>query len=198
LLITNAKRAGFPKASIEAAIARGQGTSPTGIALEYMTVEAMLPPGIGLVIECATDSKMRTLQELRQVFKDCGATLTPTSYMFERKGRVVLKRMKAVSEEEVLERAIEAGALDVEMQDEGRDGEGEIVIFTEPCETTAVTEGLIGSLGVRPIRTEFIWDPRSESKVAVNADGVAEKLGVFMSISLSRCFEWLLTYWYSV
>ena len=51
-LVANAKKAGFPKASIDAAIARGQGRSTSGAALENVTIEAMLPNAIAAVIEC--------------------------------------------------------------------------------------------------------------------------------------------------
>ena len=58
-LVVHAKKAGFPKSSIESAIARGQGVSPSGAMLETMTIEAMIPPSIAAVIECQTDSKAR-------------------------------------------------------------------------------------------------------------------------------------------
>ena len=52
-LIAGAKKSGFPKSSIENAIARGQGLSPTGAALEMVTVEAMLS-SMAVIIECQT------------------------------------------------------------------------------------------------------------------------------------------------
>jgi transcriptional/translational regulatory protein YebC/TACO1 len=47
-VITTAKKMGFPKASIESAIARGQGVSPNRAPLENVTIEAMIPPSVAV------------------------------------------------------------------------------------------------------------------------------------------------------
>ncbi|MCJ1406574.1 hypothetical protein MMC19_000640 [Ptychographa xylographoides] len=172
-LVTSAKKAGFPKASIEAAIARGQGRSTNGAALENVTLEVMLPHAIAVVIECTTDSKARLLQDLREVFKYYGANMTPTTYLFERKGRLVLEAREEVGEDELLEKAISAGALDVD-----RDDDGNVVVLTEPSEVTAVAEVLAQTLGLKIERTEFIWDPKDDAKLEVPAE-FAERLAKF-------------------
>jgi transcriptional/translational regulatory protein YebC/TACO1 len=64
LALVTAKKNAVPKASIEAAMARGQGLSATGAALESLVLEAILPPSIATIIECQTDNKLRALADL--------------------------------------------------------------------------------------------------------------------------------------
>lgn len=61
-VVATAKEQGVPKATIENAIARGQGISPKGAALENLTIEAMIPPSVAIIIECQTDSKSKRYQ----------------------------------------------------------------------------------------------------------------------------------------
>ncbi|MCJ1403813.1 hypothetical protein MMC11_007036 [Xylographa trunciseda] len=175
-LIASAKKAGFPKASIEAAVARGQGRSSNGASLENVTIEVMLPHAVGAVIECQTDSKARLLQDLREVFKYYDANMTPTTYLFEKKGRIVLEASAEFDEEELLEQAIGAGALDID-----QDEDGGIVVLTEPSQITVVGEALRTALGLKIESSEFIWDPKDDAKVNVPSPEYAEKLARFAS-----------------
>ncbi|MCJ1249910.1 hypothetical protein MMC30_007136 [Trapelia coarctata] len=169
--ITAAKKAGFPKQSIEAAIARGQGRSTSGAALENVTIEAMLPNAIAAVIECQTDSKLRLLQVLRDMFKSYGANITPTTYLFDKKGKLIFQPSAKASGDELLEHAIEAGALDVETDDDGN-----IVVLTEPSEVTSVGQALTNSLGLKIESTELIWDPKKDSAVDVDSPQTLEAI----------------------
>ena len=176
VLVASARKAGFPKASIDAAIARGQGKSSNGASLENVTLEVMLPHAVAAVIECQTDSKARLLQDLREVFKYYGANMTPTTYLFEKKGKIVLESSTEVNEEQLLEQAIGAGALDIDQDDDGG-----IVVLTEPSQITAVGEALTRALGLKIESTEFIWDPKDDAKVEVPSSEYAEKLTKFTS-----------------
>ena len=141
LAVSSAKRAGFPKASIETAIARGQGTSASGAALEPLVIEAIFPPSVAAIIDCLTDSKLRTLQDVRLLIKNHEGSVTPTNYLFEKKGRVVFHKKEGIGADEALEAALEVGALDV-VEDE----EGKVVMFTEPSITMMAGEQLARSL----------------------------------------------------
>jgi transcriptional/translational regulatory protein YebC/TACO1 len=72
-----------------------------------------------MVIDCQTDNKARTLQDLRIVIKDHGCTATPTSYMFSRRGRVVFERREHLGINEVFDDAVEAGAEDIDVDKSG-------------------------------------------------------------------------------
>lgn len=179
-LIAAAKKIGFPKASIEAAIARGQGISASGAALENLTIEFMLPDAnVAAVIECQTDNKARTMQDVREALKHAGATVTPTAYMFDRRGKIVFEKPDGVGEEEIMDKAIEAGAVDVEVEEgEGEDdGEGEVVVvWTEPNEVSAVGEKMAELLGSRAKTQELVWEPKEDLMVEVKEGDVANKL----------------------
>ncbi|KAL1987167.1 hypothetical protein VTN96DRAFT_4773 [Rasamsonia emersonii] len=171
LAITKAKQAQLPKATIEASIARGQGISVSGEALEPVTIEAMLPGSVAAVIECLTDQKARVLQDIRCIIKDYGGTVTPTTYLFEKKGRVTFEKKEGLNPDDYLDAAIEAGATDVESDEEGR-----LVVFTEPSETKAVGEALSKATGLALERSEIIWDPNKDTMVKPKSEEEAKEL----------------------
>ena len=154
LAIAKAKQAGFPKASIETAIARGQGISATGARLEPVTIEAMIPPSVAAVIDVQTDNKLRTLADARLVIKEHGGQVTPTAYLFERKGQIVFQAKDGLTLDDLLEPALEAGALDIV---EGEDGT--FVVYTEPAATKSATDALTEALGLGVQASDIIYDP---------------------------------------
>lgn len=158
---------GFPKASIEAAIARGQGVSPSGAALEQLTIDFMVPDiNVAGLIECETDSKARTMQHVRDTLKHFGGTTTAAAYMFDRRGKIVFSKEDGGKwdEEHVLDKAIESGAEDVIVEDE------DAVIFTGPNEIAAVAESLSAHLGLKPESQELIWEPKKDMGVSLAAE----------------------------
>jgi transcriptional/translational regulatory protein YebC/TACO1 len=175
LAITNAKKNAVPKAAIEAAVARGQGLSASGAALESVTIEAILPPSIATVIECQTDNKLRILADLRLLVKEAGGTVSPIGYMFEKKGRIILQKKDGIGADEVLEPALEAGVLDVV-----EDAEGRVVLFTEPAQTKTTAETLSRQLEMEIEESEIIWDPNEDTKVALDDESAAKELNNFM------------------
>jgi YebC/PmpR family DNA-binding regulatory protein len=169
-LIVKANRSGFAKASIEAAVARGQGRSVNGAALETVTLEAMLPNNVGVVIDCETDSRLRTLADLRVIIKQHGGNATPTGYLFTKKGRIIFANKDGVGVDDVFEPALEAGALDVD-----EDGEGRVLVYTEPTDTKSTGETLSTALGLDIASSEIISDANEDTKVALsNAEATQE------------------------
>lgn len=163
LALSNARRVGIPKVIIESAVARGQGLSVTGQALEQVTIEAMLPHSVAAVIECQTDKKGRVLQDVRYAVKDVGGAVTPTTYLFEKKGRIIFEKREGLNADDYLDQAIEAGAVDITADEEGR-----LVAFTEPTETKAVGEALAKLTGLTIQELEIIWDPNQDTLVTVD------------------------------
>ncbi|KAF2156258.1 DUF28-domain-containing protein [Myriangium duriaei CBS 260.36] len=159
-LITKAKKNGFAKHSIEAAIARGQGKSVTGAALESCIIEGILPGNVGVLVDCETDSRARTLQNLRLVLKRHGGNASPSNYLFEKKGKVVLEGKEGMGADEALEAALDSGALDVE-----EDEDGNIVVFTQPTEVRAVADSISKALDVPVSSSEIIWVPNEDTAV---------------------------------
>jgi transcriptional/translational regulatory protein YebC/TACO1 len=161
----------MPKTTIESAIARGQGISSSGATLEPLTIEAILPPSVAVVIECQTDQKARALQDIRYIIKDSGGIITPTTYLFEKKGRIVLEKTDGLSAEDYLERAIDAGAIDVETDNKGR-----LTVYVDHTQTKAVGDKLCGATGLRIESSEIIWDPNKDTMVAVRSEEDAQAL----------------------
>ena len=178
-VVAKAKKIGFPKASIESAIARGQGVSPSGAALENLTVEAMVPPSVSVIVECQTDSKLRTLSDVRLAIKDAGGTVTPTNHLFERKGRIVLRNPNGMEETEIFDQAIEAGAIDVETGEDGA-----IVVSTESSQTTAIANILRQTTDLEVNSSDIVWDPKEDMMVDVSSrDGLDAFLERIQDIS---------------
>ena len=152
-LISSAKKSGFAKESIENAIARGCGKYVDGKALETVLIELMLPPSIGAIIECQTDSVARTLQDIRTVAKDNGAVMTPTKHLFERRGMIVMTPPDTLDDGALFDMAIEAGASDIDKVEGGA-----WVVYTNPTDLTDVSEVLSdGDRGIRIDSAELTW-----------------------------------------
>ena len=116
--ITAAKAANMPQANIERAIKKGTGELP-GTVYEEVTYEGYGPGGVALLIQTMTDNRNRTVSEIRHLFAKHGGNLAETgavNYMFNRKG-VILVNPKGLSEDDVMELALEADAEDVSQED---------------------------------------------------------------------------------
>ena len=161
-IITAAKKQAMPKASIESAIARGQGRSLTGAALESFTIEAMVPPSVAVIVECQTDSKARLLLELKSAIRDYSGTITPTAHMFDRKGKAVFEASRGSEEEKIFDQAVEAGAIDVQTEEDGK-----IVVYTEPSHAAAVANKVATSSGLKVQSLDIIWDPKEDMMIDV-------------------------------
>ncbi len=115
--VQSAKGANMPQDNIKRAIMKGTGELP-GQTYESFSYEGYGPGGVAVLIEVLTDNKNRTVAELRHIFAKQGGNLAETGsvqWMFERKGLIVANQ-KEVSEERLLEIALEAGAEDLEIQ----------------------------------------------------------------------------------
>lgn len=161
---------------IEAAIAHGQGLSVTGQALEQVTIEAILPGSVAAVIECQTDQKARVLQDIRFLIKDNGGTVTPTTYLFEKKGMVVMEKKEGLSADDYLDQALEAGAVDIVTDEKGR-----LAVFTDPSEVKSVSEAFakLSCLSIEEI--EIFWDPNQDTLVTVHDEIQAKALANLLS-----------------
>ena len=150
------------KPSIESAIARGQGKTTTGAPLEPLLIEAMLRFSVGAVIEVRTDQKIKALQEFRLSISRHGGTISPTSFLFERKGQLVLAKAEGQfgSSEEVLEHVLDAGALELEPDDQGK-----LIIDTVPDQLSAVADQLSQSLKCTVHSTSIVLVPSQHSIV---------------------------------
>lgn len=133
--ILKARAANMPKDNIERAIKKG--TGELGAAtFEELVYEGFGPGGVAILVEVLTDNKNRAAANVRNIFNKTGGNLGTTgsvSRMFERKGVIEFDAEK-VSEEEVMDVALEAGAEDIVTED------GIITVTTTPNDFTTVME----------------------------------------------------------
>jgi YebC/PmpR family DNA-binding regulatory protein len=137
LAISKAKDASMPKDNIERAIAKGTGAGADAEAYENVLYEGYGPGGVALLIEALTDNRNRTGAEVRHILGKHGGSLgEPGSvgYLFEKRGIVVVDAER-YSEDDLMP-AIEAGALDIGVDDDVFE------VITEPSDFQAVRDAL--------------------------------------------------------
>ena len=133
-----AKEENMPKDNIDRAIKKGTGELGGGAAYEEVTYEGYGPAGVAVIVEVMTDNKNRTVAEIRHIFSKHGGNLGENgcvAWMFDKKGSIVFDK-KVVSEDALMESALEAGADDV------RDQETEWEVITDPLAFEAVKRAI--------------------------------------------------------
>jgi YebC/PmpR family DNA-binding regulatory protein len=119
LAIAKARENAMPADTIERAIKRGTGEIG-GEAIEELTYEGYGPGGAAIMIEVTTENRNRTVADLRHAFSKCGGSLAENgsvSWRFRRSGEIVVPR-NGRSEEDIVLAAADAGAEDVETDDD--------------------------------------------------------------------------------
>ena len=169
LAIANARAESMPKDNIDRAIKKAAGGEADN--MEEIRYEGFGPGGVGLIVEVLTDNRNRAAGNIRSYFAKNGGNMGETgsvSFMFDRLGQIVYPP-SAGSEDAVMEAAIEAGADDVESDEEGH------VIYTSFESLNEVVEALTASLG-DPKSTAIIWSPKTETPVSGDAAATLMKL----------------------
>ncbi len=172
MVLETARSANMPKENIERAIDRGLGKLP-GQSLEEVTYEGFGPSRVAFCIEGITDNKMRTLQEIRNIFERSGGSLAGTgavSYMFDKKGEIKVRTKGSSVEEETLE-LIDLGAEDVE--DYQEDGVQMYLVYTESSQLSIVSNKIAqngfeiagSEIILKPNINETISDPEAARKI---------------------------------
>ena len=135
--IQDAKAVSMPKDNIERAIRKGSGETG-GDDYEEIIYEGYAAAGVAVMCDILTDNRNRTAPELRKLFEKGGGKMGATgcvSYMFDRKGLIVISAEK-IDEEKLMELALEAGAEDIAAN------EGSFDVICEPDVFTDVSDAL--------------------------------------------------------
>lgn len=122
LAVEKAREVNMPNDNIKRAIQKGTGEIE-GQQLEEMFFEGYGPGGIGIVIECVSDNRNRTVADLRKVLSRNGGSMAEAgavAWNFTRK-TVISAARNGKSEEEILDAVLDAGAEDVKTSDETYD-----------------------------------------------------------------------------
>ena len=169
IAIEKAKKANMPIENIERAIKRGTGELE-GVNYEEVVYEGYGPDGVAVIVECLTDNRNRTTSEVRHLFTKHGGNLGSSgcvSFLFEEKGVITVSK-DSISEEELFEKAIEAGAEDIVSDDESY-----FEVRTEPKDLYSVKESLEKS-GVNIEKAELTRIPTTT--VEIKNPETAQKL----------------------
>ena len=138
-VVAKAKANNMPNDTIDKAIKKASGEGSTA-HYDEIVYEGYGPNGVALIVNASTDNKNRTASDVRHAFDKSGGNLGTAgcvSYLFERKGVIVIeKEATKMDEEELMMLAIEAGAEDFQ-------SEGEVYeITTAPEDFSKVREEL--------------------------------------------------------
>jgi YebC/PmpR family DNA-binding regulatory protein len=174
LAVDRARAANMPKENIERAIQRASGAGQ-GDQYEEIFYEGYGPGGTALMIQAQTDNRNRTVGEVRAVLTRSGGTLGENGsvgWMFDQMG-VIEVPVAAADPDEIALTAIDAGASDVETEDDA------VVIYTEPTDLHRTREALAAS-GFPIEAAQLTMRPKTlvapEPDVAVKVIRLVEKL----------------------
>ena len=137
-VIAKAKSNNMPNDNISRSIKKAAGELGS---VEYAEInyEGYAPGGVAVIVECISDNRNRTASDIRHCFAKNEGTLGVTgsvSFMFDKKGVLVVARSADMDEDEMMMRALDAGAEDMQVLDDAFE------ITTDPNEFSAVREKL--------------------------------------------------------
>jgi len=137
--IQKAKKSSVPNDNIDRAVKRGSGAEGGGA--DYLTImyEGYGPHGVAVLIECLTDNRNRAASDVRVAMTRNGGSMADpgsVSYMFARKGVIIVPKAGGLSEDDVLTAVLEAGAEEVNDIDEAFE------VVSEPSDLVAVRTAL--------------------------------------------------------
>lgn len=137
LAMEKARENNVPKDNVERAIKRGTGELE-GVNYEELRFEGYGINGAGVIVDCLTDNKTRTVAEVRHAFTKHGGNLGTdgcVAFQFKHCGQLIFA--PGISEDAMMEAALESGALDIITQDDGS-----IEVITNPNDFIEVKNAL--------------------------------------------------------
>ncbi|WP_106389667.1 YebC/PmpR family DNA-binding transcriptional regulator [Enhygromyxa salina] len=158
-----ARSANMPKDNQERAIKKGLGELE-GVSFEEVLYEGRGPEGTAFVLEVLTDNRKRTVPELRHIFGKNGGEMGSTgsaTWMFDHKGVVMVAKEK-IDENALMELCLEAGAEDVQDEDE---------VWVVTCETSSFSDVESALAQLEPESAEIQWVTRPENTFPLEGGG---------------------------
>jgi len=168
--VLKAKKSSVPSDNIDRALKRGAGLEAGGAEYETIMYEGYGPGGVAVLIECLTDNRNRAASEVRVGLTRNGGSLADpgsVSYLFARKGQVIVAKENGVTEDRVLEVTLDAGAEDLT-------DHGEVIeVLSEPGNLVAVRSALRAA-GIEYESAEVTFVPSMQ--VEVDVEGARKML----------------------
>ncbi|HAJ41336.1 MAG TPA: YebC/PmpR family DNA-binding transcriptional regulator [Alcanivorax sp.] len=148
------------KDTIDRAIKRGAGDDD-GANMEEITYEGYGKNGVAVLVETMTDNVNRTVSEVRHAFSKFGGNLGTSgsvAFLFTKRGEIFFE--PGVEEEKLMEAALEAGAEDV---DENEDGS--FLVITRPDKSFGEVVDGLKEAGLEPADAEVTMSPSTEAEI---------------------------------
>ena len=168
-VIAKAKAANMPNDNISRSIKKAIGDG-NATNYEEVTYEGYGPGNIAVIVNCLTDNRNRIAAEMRHIFDKSGGNMGNSgsvSWMFDKKGQIVIERTALMDEDEVMMQALDAGAEDFVANDDAFE------VYTSPNDFSAVREALepngytflTAEINMIPQNTTEITDPETIDKI---------------------------------
>ena len=149
------RAANMPSDNIDRAIKKGTGELP-GVSYDEVRYEAYGPGGVAMLVDVLTDNKNRTVAEIRHIVNRMGGNMAEAgavAWNFDPRGAITVSK-EGLSEEDVFEKAVEAGGDDVDTEGDAYE------IATAPNQLHAVAEAL-ESMGITPLEVKLTMEPKT-------------------------------------
>jgi YebC/PmpR family DNA-binding regulatory protein len=156
--VQKAKKNSVPNENIDRAIRRGSGAEAGGAQYEAVTYEGYAPGGVAVLVECLTDNRNRAAADVRTALTRNGGSMADpgsVSYLFHRKGVVIVNKTGGVTEDDVLAAVLDAGAEDV------NDLGDSLEVISDPADLLAV-RGAVTNAGLEYESAEVAFLPAVE------------------------------------
>ncbi len=114
--VQKARKTSVPLDNIERAVKRGSGLEAGGADWQTIMYEGYGPNGVSFLVECLTDNRNRAASEVRVAMTRNGGSMADpgsVSYLFARKGVVIVPKAEGLTEDEILSAVLDAGAEEV-------------------------------------------------------------------------------------
>ncbi|PHX61380.1 MAG: YebC/PmpR family DNA-binding transcriptional regulator [Actinobacteria bacterium] len=114
--VQKARKTSVPLDNIERAVKRGSGLEAGGADWQTIMYEGYGPNGVAFLVECLTDNRNRAASEVRVAMTRNGGSMADpgsVSYLFARKGVVIVPKAEGLTEDEILSAVLDAGAEEV-------------------------------------------------------------------------------------
>jgi YebC/PmpR family DNA-binding regulatory protein len=137
--IQKAKKSSVPNENIDRAVKRGSGQEAGGAQYESITYEGYAPGGVAVLVQVLTDNRNRAASDVRVAFTRNGGSMADpgsVSYLFHRKGVIIVNKTGSLTEDDILLAVLDAGAEEV--NDLGDSFE----VISDPSDMVAVRKAL--------------------------------------------------------
>jgi YebC/PmpR family DNA-binding regulatory protein len=170
-IIAKAKAANMPNDNIARVIKKAAGDTNSA-DYEEMVYEGYGPSGVAVIVEAYTDNKNRTAGNVRHFFDKYGGNLGTTgsvTFMFNKKGQIIIEKIEELDEEELMMLALESGAEDFISEDTVFE------IITEPENFDAVKAAVLEA-GIEILEGEVTMIPNVTSSLDLETSEKFQKL----------------------